>query len=612
MRLIRFLLLLALLLPGPASAHTDSPLAGLTAKSFELLKLQLQAANAENEGRVEEAEQALRRLLELTELGGGNESVNPPFMRNILALFYERNGRPDDAERLLKQDLANREILALFYERNGRLDDAEQLLKEVSADRQLGFFYARNGRLEDAERLLKQDPADRDALIWFYEVNRRFDEAERLLKQDIEIFKTTPVDDLRSQKAYEVGQALVEFYKRRHRFADAEATLRWIAEHLSALPDDRYAALLNVNFAALYVQLRRFPEAMAYEQRAFAWLTDINIRIRSSYTQPRDDKTDRDRIGWLDDARYVHNRLKWLAEFHIAIERPDLADSTYSRLLDLSGYRDDILEGMVNLYMSQNNYSRAVAVQKKIAYSLYKDIDLAKIYEKQGHRSEAEQVMRSETICRDIIRRRESPLSSSVGQDCLPRMAELYVLQGRHADAEPLFERALAMHLFIPQTPGHLIIARATLQKKHGDTLKALGRQTEAQTRYDRVERTLKHAIQHSYGEDDSTRLAAHLQLAQYYAEWSRDDEALSAAQKILTVAERHYGADAAWNIEPLDLMVDILARQGALAQARDYARRALAIREWFGPDRPDTQKSRTALQNIEAQIRGAPVPKAN
>jgi hypothetical protein len=611
MRQIRFLSLLMLLLPGPASAHMP-PLLGMTEKSFELLKLHLQAANAENEGRVEEAEQALRRLLELTESGGGNENVNPPVVRNLIALFYERNGRPDDAERLLKQDLANRNILALFYERNGRLDDAEQLLKEVSADRQLGFFYARNGRLDDAERLLKQNSASSGTLIWFYEHNRRFDDAERLLKRDIEIFKTAPVDDLRSQKAYALGQALVEFYKRRHRFADAEATLRWIAEHVGALPDDRYAALQNVNFAALYVQLRRFPEAIAYEKRAFAWLTDITTRIESTYKKPRDYKSISDGNRWADDSRSVRDRLKWLAEFHISVERPDLADATYSQLLEHSVHNHDLIQDMADFYMSHGNYSRAEQVQKKVAYSLYKDLDLAKIYEKQGRRDEAEQVMSGETICRDIVRRGESLLSSSVGQDCLPRMAELYVLQGRHADAEPLFERALAMQLLMPQTPGRLLIARATLQKKHGDTLEALGRQAEAQTRYDRVERTLKHAIQQSYGEDDSTRLAAHLQLAQYYAEWSRNDEALSAAQKILTVAERHYGADDAWNIEPLDLMVDILVRQGELAQARDYARRALAIREWFGPDRPDTQKSRTALQNIEAQIQDAPVSKAN
>jgi tetratricopeptide (TPR) repeat protein len=145
------------------------------------------------------------------------------------------------------------------------------------------------------------------------------------------------------------------------------------------------------------------------------------------------------------------------------------------------------------------------------------------------------------------------------------------------------------------------------LQKKHGDTLKALGRQAEAQTRYDRAERTLKHAIQQSDGVDDATRLAAQLQLAQYYAEWSRDDEALSAARKLLTLADRLYGADDAWNIEPLELIADILVRKGDYAQARDYARRALAIREWRGPDRPDTHKARTALQNIEAQIQGAP-----
>jgi CHAT domain-containing protein/Tfp pilus assembly protein PilF len=222
--------------------------------------------------------------------------------------------------------------------------------------------------------------------------------------------------------------------------------------------------------------------------------------------------------------------------------------------------------------------------------------NLGQVYSGMGRDAEAE----------PLYERALAMMGSAAGIDSaemapvLNNLAALYQRQGRYADAEPLFKRALALReKALP--PGHPDI---------GQALNNLATLYERQDRHADSEPLFKRALaiyQKIPGADAAVATLLN-NLGQVYKAEGRYAEAEPPIKQSLAIREKVLGRDHVDVARSLNNLADLFQRQNRFAEAEPLYERALSIRErTVGPDHPDTVMSVNNLASLyEAEGRTA------
>jgi tetratricopeptide (TPR) repeat protein len=172
----------------------------------------------------------------------------------------------------------------------------------------------------------------------------------------------------------------------------------------------------------------------------------------------------------------------------------------------------------------------------------------------------------------------------------LNQLAYLYYLQGRYAEAEPLYERSLAIY---EQQLGADHSHVATSLNHLAELYRAQGRYAEAEPLY---ERSL--AIREQQLGADHPDVATSLNnLAELYKSQGCYAEAEPLYVRSLTIREQQLGADHPDVAASLNNLAGLYKSQGRYGEAEPLYMRSLSIWEQqLGPDHPDVA---TSLNNL-------------
>jgi tetratricopeptide (TPR) repeat protein len=168
----------------------------------------------------------------------------------------------------------------------------------------------------------------------------------------------------------------------------------------------------------------------------------------------------------------------------------------------------------------------------------------------------------------------------------LNNLAVLYDNQGRYAEAEPLHQRSLA-------------IREKALGPDHPDTATSLnnmallyyneGRYGEAEPLHQRALAIREKVL----GPDHPGTATTLNNLAELYRDQGRDEEAEPLYQRAFAIFEKALGPDHPNTATGLNNLALLYKSQGRYGEAEPLYQRALAIREKaLGPDHPDTANS--------------------
>jgi CHAT domain-containing protein/Tfp pilus assembly protein PilF len=175
----------------------------------------------------------------------------------------------------------------------------------------------------------------------------------------------------------------------------------------------------------------------------------------------------------------------------------------------------------------------------------------------------------------------------------LNNLAALYQRQGRYAEAEPLFKRALALReKSLPS--GHPDV---------GQSLNNLATLYEKQDRHADSEPLFKRALsiyEKAAGPEHPAVATLLNNLGQVYKSEGRYADAEPPIKRSLAIREKVLGRDHADVARSLNNLADLYERQGRYADAEPLYLRALAIRDKaLGSDHPDTWTSRNNLASL-------------
>ena len=187
----------------------------------------------------------------------------------------------------------------------------------------------------------------------------------------------------------------------------------------------------------------------------------------------------------------------------------------------------------------------------------------------------------------------------------LNNLALLYKSQGRYVEAEPLYQRALAIDEKAlgpdhPNTGGDLNNLAALYYSQ--------GRYAEAEPLYQRVLAIYDKAL----GPDHPNTATSLNNLAGIYHDQGRYGEAEPLYQRALAIRERALGPDHPDTAGSLYTLALLCTSQGRYVEAEPLYQRALAIREKaLGPDHPLTAQSvRNYAQFLRERGRAAEAEK--
>jgi CHAT domain-containing protein/Tfp pilus assembly protein PilF len=214
--------------------------------------------------------------------------------------------------------------------------------------------------------------------------------------------------------------------------------------------------------------------------------------------------------------------------------------------------------------------------------------NLAQVYGDMGRDAEAE----------PLYQRSLAVMEKAVGLDsadmapALNNLAALYQRQFRYAEAEPLFKRALALReKALP--PGH---------PDAGQSLNNLATLYERQDRHSDSEPLFKRALaiyQKVPGADPAVATLLN-NLGQVYKAEGRYADAEPAIKQSLAIREKVLGRDHVDVARSLNNLADLYQRQDRFAEAEPIYQRALSVRErTVGPDHPDTVASLNNLASL-------------
>jgi CHAT domain-containing protein/Flp pilus assembly protein TadD len=217
--------------------------------------------------------------------------------------------------------------------------------------------------------------------------------------------------------------------------------------------------------------------------------------------------------------------------------------------------------------------------------------NLALLYHNQGRYAEAEPLYQRSLAIREKALGRDHPYVAT----SLNNLAELYRSQGRYGDAEPLYQRSLAIG---EKALGRNHPAVATSLNNLAGLYASQGRYAEAEPLDQRSLTILEKAL----GRDHPDVATALNNLAELYASQGRYAEAEPLDQRSLAIREKALGRDHPYVATSLNNLAALYASQGRYAEAEPLYQRSLDIFEKaLGRDHPDVAGS---LNNLAALYR--------
>ncbi len=255
------------------------------------------------------------------------------------------------------------------------------------------------------------------------------------------------------------------------------------------------------------------------------------------------------------------------------------------------------LNTRINELDRAGRYSEAIPLAQRLLANLEKargpydrDVagalnNLAQLYGDQGKDAEAEPLFK-----------RALAIMEKLNADIAPELnnlAALYQRQERYADAEPLFKRALAIReQSLP--PGH---------PELGKYLNNLATLYEKQGRHANSEPLFKRALaiyEKAAGPVHPAVATVLNNLGQVEKVQERYGDAEPLIRRSLAIREKVLGPDHPDVARSLNNLADLYERQRRLADAEPLYRRALLIRQQaVGPDHPDTATSANNLASL-------------
>jgi CHAT domain-containing protein len=261
----------------------------------------------------------------------------------------------------------------------------------------------------------------------------------------------------------------------------------------------------------------------------------------------------------------------------------------------------------VNALGAAGKYSEAIPLAEAMVANLEKgppsrDLagainNLAQLYGETGRDADAE----------PMFNRAIAIMEKAVGLDSvaiapeLNNLAALYQRQQRYAEAEPLFKRALALsEKQLP--PNHPDLGRA---------LNNLATNYEKQDRHAESEALTRRALalyEKAAGPESPAVATLLNNLGQIEKVQERYNDAEPAIKRSLAIREKVLGTSHPDVARSLNNLADLYQRQNRFADAEPLFKRALAIREAaVGPDHPDTAASVNNLASLyQAEGRAA------
>ena len=224
--------------------------------------------------------------------------------------------------------------------------------------------------------------------------------------------------------------------------------------------------------------------------------------------------------------------------------------------------------------------------------------DLAQLYVAQGRYADAEPLLRRSLA---IVENRGRPDDFNVGV-ALNSLANLYEDQGRYAEAEPLLKRSIAIYEKARWPFATREKAREPKDFEVSIPLNTLAQVYQRQGRTDEAEALYKRNLairEEALGPDDREVGGALNNLAGLYSEQGRYAEAEPMYRRSLGIFEKKLGPEHPHVGAALHNLARLLQDQGRYAEVEPMYRRSLGIVEKrLGPEHPDVG---TALHNLGA-----------
>lgn len=582
-------------------------------------------------GGYAQAENAFRRALEILSAANDVEMEFARTLRNF-AMLYQEQKRYDDAEPLFKQSFS-------IYEEE--LGDVVGLVPSLD---DLSQFYVLQGRYAEAEALYKRaisilEPSfgpsapalvkEFDNLAALYKRQKRFDESEALYRRTLSISEAAGPPG----EAVEIPlQNLARFLMDRKRYSEAEPLFKrvlTIQEKTRGRNSPDVVATLQ-NLADLYLEQGRYPEV----EGLFKRILEINSKASGASIPTLLEALSK--FGQLyrlqgryADAETFLKKALLIAEKSYGPDRVQtaMAANELGMLYDIQG-RFPEAEALLK---------RAFAIEKS-QFGIDSPItsrgagDLAMLYRQTGRYAEAEVLFKQvvsvqEKALAAALAKSNEPLESALNRALAisnDNLGTLYLLQGRYAESEDRYKRALAIEkeklspddMAISSTSNNLAavysfqgrvagqeqllqqslaILEKTVGADHAEVGKVLGnlgalywsqkRSSEAEELYNRALAIEKRVRGPNH--PDVAEMLGHL--AVIYLASGRLNEAQTFYRRELAIDEQVFGANHPKVASDLNALAECETQRGNDAEAEVLLRRALAIQEKaFGGDHPD------------------------
>ncbi len=213
---------------------------------------------------------------------------------------------------------------------------------------------------------------------------------------------------------------------------------------------------------------------------------------------------------------------------------------------------------------------------------------LAQLYYLTGAYAQAEPLYQRALAIVEKVRGPEHPTTASVLND----LGILYQEMGAYAQAEPLFQRALAI--------------REQQGPEHRDTaisVDSLARLYQATGAYDQAEPLFQRAlaiVEKMQGAEHSDTAIVLNNLAMFYQAKGAYAQAEPLYQRALAIWEKALGQEHPHTATGIANLGDLYHLMGGYAQAEPFSKRALTIREKvLGPEHPDTALAVNSLATL-------------
>jgi CHAT domain-containing protein/Tfp pilus assembly protein PilF len=222
-------------------------------------------------------------------------------------------------------------------------------------------------------------------------------------------------------------------------------------------------------------------------------------------------------------------------------------------------------EGLAQAQRAVSIAERGGATQKDLAYAL---IMLANFYSIQGRYADAEPIYKRALAINEKVSGVKSPeLANTLGN-----LGSFYEQQGRYAEAEALWKRALAINEVAYSASPYMFTSQ----------LQNLGQLFVKQARYPEAERMLKRSVsiwQASYGADTPLASRSLGYLGDLYRVQSRHQEAEPLLKQAIDLWQKNFSIKPDF-AEMLNDMARLYQAQGRFAEAEQYYNRALSTHE--------------------------------